>query len=388
MIDHFVIQSDEALYFGPPQSVTAGDVTRSRSTFPPPAWAWQGILRTQVLRQGPLGSRLQSARPAEVAASVGPPDALPDGWSISGPLPALVGPDGWEPWLPLPRALGVARPAGAVDASIAWARPQASDGLTSGHPGPLVGVRPPLRLLDHGWISASGLERALQGVSSLPPAALQTPRPKGGGEAWPFDPDRPAQAAICAAKRVGVAIDPNTGLAVDEELYTLTEHRLGSDAGLYGSLERPSGQPLAEGDVALGRGQRPGRMLVGPRLHPAFRSLMAGAHLAGVGGAPRQGLILLLTPALLPSAQIDDPSSIRLGGLTVRTALWQAGPVLGGFSMVGGRPRASAVAVGAGSCLWVEGTAQSLYGALGQRIGAQTSFGFGQTLPLLLPERP
>ncbi|GAA0597299.1 type III-B CRISPR module-associated Cmr3 family protein [Caenispirillum bisanense] len=115
----FLIEPAEAVAFGPPKSSVAGEAHHIRSQFPPSPRTVQGLIRTRLL----LGAEPRpdlgnlAAAPA-IAALVGPPEALPEGWQLRGPFPAALVPAPPEvatdpdeagqvlsPWVPAPRFL-------------------------------------------------------------------------------------------------------------------------------------------------------------------------------------------------------------------------------------------------------------------------------------------
>lgn len=387
----FLVRPLEAVYFGRPQSFFAGEAHHSQGQFPPSCHAFQGMVRSQLLRMArpalDLNDTSKGAK-AERAALVGEPASLPADWQLAGPYPARLLRDGegqlrTEPWFPVPRLL-LAHARG-----VCRARPVASPQAALNDLGEstLLG-RPewaakPLQ----GWIGPAELAYALTGRGAWPAEpAYQSDRP-------PFvhEEDRPGLARDGATARHGMLYFLNT----------LRFHQAGGlPCGLLGWLrgglaERIPADALEDSLGAAGRKEKPAEFMAAPAFVPAFADLLGGRHLPDAVGEGDRFWLITLTPVALadPARPLE-----RLGEVRIRTLGMLSGTplTLGGYSLASKASRPNRRFLPAGTC-WLfrleGGDARSRAAVLRQLNDAHllgdrnlAGFGFGHTLVGLGPQ--
>jgi hypothetical protein len=441
----------DRLYFGSTKVQTAGEVHGGRSEFPPSPYTLAGILRTHLLEGAEPTLDLDDWSPSARSQRerlVGSAEQLPSGWRILGPFPAcetvihneLPEPQcapaqgrraqppqeyggsqelELEPWLPLPawftyadgclhphrflqfRGAGVEHEGGRPPSA-----PMADDDERLGSKGWWVG-KPTLHSgkaeQTVRWVPASVLKRLLSATTPVEIA----------GEpwflSWSRDPSRPAEPPFVKREIApGVALDPNTGTAMDSMLYSLEMLRFKPRSGLLALLEGELQAPLRASTLTqgMGRAGRKGQAIafepVGERLSRSWDGLLDVEHLSQ--GTERSTFwIYLGTPARLDEpysavpAQLREmaPSGIHVVLLSIAVDLPR---VIGGMAVDGGRPRDNGLYAPAGSGWLVQlsgGTAEERTMLLKRFHGRATlgpererAFGFGLTLVGRGPEVP
>lgn len=388
----FTWRALDTLYFGPPVSMTAGELNNGRSLFPPPPMSFQGMVRTRLLTAANPPLDLDDWSPGAVqerAQLIGGPDRLPDGWQITGPFPARLG-GTVEPWFPAPRFALRGQGSRPGDA------PALAHRIRSSHPGcndlhpdvnksrwqvgaPEQGASEPVS----GWVSAGNLLWLLSGA--------------GGWDRRGFALDLPP--FVKRERRTGLAIDASTGSAMDGLLYSLETLRMEAGSGFLGRLvaDLPARLPassLTSGMGSAGRGARPVQFdLAGP-LDTSWEQIRAGAHLPRDVADGAQFWLVAIAPARVEDPWAPLPAAMH-GDVTctVRAALVGPPLVLGGFSLAGrngSESRPNRPHTPAGSAWLVElrgGDAPARRRALEglhdkPSIGAAADqgFGFGHTL--------
>ncbi len=394
----FLVEPLESVFFGQPRSFNAGEAHRTNSVFPPSPFTFQGLVRSQLLRGASPVLNLDdwsTAARQERERLVGGPDALPAGWQLQGPFPARrvlqEDPDEepWiEPWTPTPRfVLGEQR------------NPQLARLVQSPHPGlndldgaaqsllpcgrPDAGTK--VKPLE-GWISPANLLAALTGQGAWQPKQHHRQHPPFVN--WEYQP--------------GLAIDSGSGSAEHGMLYFLNSLRFDRDSGLLGILQGALDPRLSLSalESATGSAGRKGRVVQFSgveRFHPAWETLMTGAHLPQAAEDNATFWLLALTPARLIEPlrlELNPPSGMRcelLAALTGRPV------ALGGYQMATGKSRANRLYVPAGSAWLLRfsgGTPADRAGFLQQLNNShplgpreEVAFGFGHTLVGLGPEQ-
>jgi CRISPR-associated protein Cmr3 len=422
----FWLRPLDTLYFGPPNAMPAGEVNNGRSLFPPPIMALQGMVRTRLLaRAAPalnLSDRTPETRRA-IEGLVGPPEQLPAGWQLEGPLPMrLIAEDGdvcAQPWVPAPRFLlqpdservtGATPPLPAAafegPETRATAHPGRNDlttGLADGTPltlGLPRSSRAKPRPLS-GWLSADNLWRALNGERFWD--ALNG---EGRWDEKGYDAALPP--FVRYEHKAGVEIDPKLGAAKDQRLFFLEVLRFAPDAGLAAWLDaslppRLSAQSLLEG---VGRAGRAGRMVAFEPLPPfcsSWQKLWRGDHLtvAALERSSRDkhtfAWLVALTPTRIDDPQRPDLSAIKPPGITlsVRGAILDKPLVIGGYKISEHRSRPNRAYIPGGSAWLLELSGGSLDARLDvlRRLHAvhplgpreEARFGFGLTVVGLAP---
>ena len=383
----FLLRPLEAVYFGPPASMPAGDAHRGESLFPPTPRTWQGIVRSRLLAAArpalDLNDWSRAAR-EQRRRLVGPPERLPDGWQLAPVLPADTARGETRPWVPTPRFLlrsatsstpVIAHPmpaddCGETDLGAAGTRAMLAVGA------PEAGEIRPCA----GWLDARNLYWALGGPGSWSPDGHSTTLP-------PF---------VAYERRSGVEIDGRRHAAKHGLLYFLRTVRFRPDSGLLGELtgELDSALPEDALHTGLARAGRGGRLAAferAPQPADTWRDLRAGRHLPEAVPDGTRFWLVTQSPARLESPH--DPT-VRIplpAGVTIEfcAALTGRAELIGGYDMTSGSPRANRGYVPAGSAwlLRVRGSSDSaraaarraLHGAypLGDREEAR--FGFGYT---------
>lgn len=348
----------ETQFYGRPRSFNAGESHHAESEFPPSPQAFQGLIRSQLLRavKPPLDLDDWSERARDQrSVLVGEPGRLPEGWQIAGPLPARrIGVEleaGWpeeriEPWVAAPRFLLQGRAGGPVAAEpIASTHPALSDlgedVAWLGRPRSGADCKPL-----SGWIGPDNLRRALAGASP---------------ETWdPRQHRRGLPPFVRKEAQPGIALDRDRNTARDAMLYRLDALRFEAGGGWYGRFsgaldERITDHALTDGAANAGRKGRVVAFEPAPEPVEAWRSVCRGEHLKDTdpGGA---FWLLLLSPVHLadprrPALHVTLPGGVRP---VFRAALTGPPVVIGGYAMVGSRPRPNLAYVPAGSA-WLFG---------------------------------
>lgn len=253
----FVVEPVDVLFFGPPASTTAGEQHGSRSLFPPPLSAWQGLIRGRILQAQKLRFALNDRSAGAVQERervIGKPDQLPPGWSIRGPWPARPEPTGsgaLEPWFPAPLWVRVpAKGEGAPhqarrmpDAALTGLRSSARAG------GQAVAVAARVdgdtERSVQGWVSAREMLRLLRGEEpGLEPGCY--------GELPPF---------VHYESRPGLALDER-GTAAPGMLYFDHVLRFEPGCGLAGTLDVPGSTAMGALESGQSGAGRKGRGVV------------------------------------------------------------------------------------------------------------------------------
>ena len=396
----FLIRPLEPLYFGPPRSFSAGENHYSVSQFPPSPFAFQGLIRSHLLRSvsDPPLDLNDWSKPAvlEREKIVGRPSGLPSDWQIKGPLPANVSSDSRTsgldasiaaPWVPAPGFLM------GESGQPEFARPVRSthEGMNDLDNAFVLLGRPELGLLSSigGWIGPNNLLYALS-----------------GGKKGKWDPDEyadPYPPFIRSEFQPGVAIDSDAGSSVHGMLYALESLRFGHGTGLLGWFsgsidERIPLDAFERGIVGAGRKGRIAFMEKVESLHPAWQQILEGTHLPHRVEESACFWLVALTPArmsnhLHPEIKTDLSPGIRV---IFKGAVRRGSVTLGGYQMATGKSRSNRHYFPAGS-VWLfqlkggdpetRATALRLLNdsaALGS--GGETSFGFGHTLVGIGPD--
>lgn len=403
----FLVAPLNTLWLRGATPMDAGGVTGAASAdlmFPPTAWTWQGMIRTRVL-EALLGERLRTASSSEIAAMVGGPDALPPGWRIRGPFPAVRSMDrrgrsSVMPWVPWPRCVGVSWSGpycGATSTRYLAPRRVERDGLVAtsaqevgGETGHRALLRPGYAMPDEGWMSLATLMGAIDEGSREAPGAR-----------WRWDEvcwstkrsDAALPPFVHVETRTGLEIGAD-GIAEDHMLYTAPHLRFDDEAGLWGLLEGapPDIAGTLQGGVAhLGRKARVAT------LHTAdvpddLMDFLTGARLRRVAEESLQALeyvrVVLLTPALVPTeghGASAVPFEVPEGAKLIAHQA-SPGPFVGGTNWAArsSRPLQSTFAAGS---VWVFhlanpetrlDDAKRLAGADTSRLTVAERFGFAQ----------
>lgn len=371
----FYVVPDDTLWLRSGEPFVAGESDHSGVLFPPSPWSWQGMVRTRLLVAA-FGDALAGLSRSIIEARIGPPDRLPLGWRLSGPLPArelrVLSANGSaerrvEPWVPWPLFLSEARDHQAPQRVRSFG--PSPEGLISRKlPGGEMEVLAFGRggRSGAGWISASNLCWALfgQGVWDVKGACSASKSRSGGGALPPFVRDE---------LRPGVAVTRASGRALDSMLYTAAHHRFAPGAGLWGALDGAGSEErmaLSAGPALLGRRERTVTL---EQLQPVerFESLLQGEHLSPLVNSPDSVhlRVVLLSPAIAEPS-IPTPFSLPRGA-RLRAVQTSAGPAIGGFDRVGGGGRPVRGTWAAGSSFWVEVPSRDPDGALDDRAWRQ-----------------
>lgn len=367
----FFVRPLDVAFFGPPEAQSAGDTHYSRSLFPPPPRAFQGLVRTRLLAAAELryslADRSKEAQ-RERQQLVGGPDALPSGWQIEGPLPVEridareQGEEKFMPWVSAPAFL-VRAPEGkrpplrtrriqldsndhALGGVAGRTRPPEQDVLgTRG----FVGAEPL-----EGWIDAKNLLWALSGEGS-----------------WAHERFRPLPRMVRRELRVGLALEPGTRQAKDRMLYAVDQLRFNGSGGFVGTLRVPGGLPaqlsaaaLTTGTAPFGRWHRLAALEPPPALVDEWNRIVRGEHLPEKPSAEDCFWMVALTPFRSGTATSGDSAGPRSEHSTLRPQVHsvngadcvevlgaQLGKsmVLGGLSLADGKARPNRTYVAAGS---------------------------------------
>lgn len=343
----FFVEPLESLMFGRPQSFLAGEAHGAASQFPPSAYAFQGLLRTHLLHASKHPIDLEDLRSRErIEALVGTPDALKDGWQITGPYPArFVTREDYpvlEPWLPIPRFLV------RTDQGIIRVRPLSNEqgGLNDLGVQTMFG-RPELGPCEtmKGWLSASALWKVLSAVDRDETWSCSST--DWSGELPPF---------VLRESRPGLAIEPGTATAKDEMLYFLDTLRFSHRSGFWGRLTAPNlddfePNALTKGMSSFGRKGRLVRFDAVAEFDPAWRRVDLGEHLPTSVNETDRFWLITLSPLRVEDTRnltprISLPPDVVVH---VEAALTGSPLVLGGFSLANGAARPNRLYAPAGS---------------------------------------
>ena len=396
----FVARPMGPLFFGDTRPNQAGELHHAWSRFPPPVRAWQGLLRTHLLRAVRPAldlndhSRVARERCKEL---VGSAHRLPRGWQIHGAMPAeLCAEDGeagepaWLPWLPMP-AMTLKEKRKEQPDCLRYPRPlpDRQGGLPENQP--LLG-RPDLDCrAAGGWCSARTLLALLGGeLEGKPLKSLE----------WTPDVRPPF---VREETQSGLALDNRAGRsanAMNGMLYFQRQLRLDDGCGFIGGIEGalPEGldpSALSQAQATWGRKARPVALETTERLASAWRALQSGEHLGDFRNAVDEQdcfWLITLTPVALDEPTHPQPRLEDFPGVRFITEGAIAGrPVtVGGFDMARGEPLENQAMLPAGAS-WLfrleGGDGQTRAAALralnnGFRLGHphQAAFGYGQTL--------
>lgn len=347
----FLVRPIDTVYFGGAGGIAAGEVHHGESVFPPSPWAFQGLIRTQLLRGVrpalDLNDWTREAREAR-AQLVGGPDHLPPGWQITGPFPyGAVADAAPELWFATPQFLLKRHGKDPTPVRAEMIEPihrGLSDRTDPGddREGPLLGA--PHVDVDGpfgGWVSATTL------------AALLT------GSDAPFEHRRRLPPFVTTEQRVGLAIDADKGTARDGMLYSLRSLRFARGAGFIGWLEGAFPEVFDEAALhhGVGRAGKAARRVAFepiPALPPAWQALVEGHHLPERVSEARRFWLVLLSPLRLADAA--RPLAELPGGVQPvwHGCLLGKPQIIGGFKFAEGRSRANRAYVPAGSA-WLFG---------------------------------
>jgi CRISPR-associated protein (Cas_Cmr3) len=354
----FLLKPIEPLYFGGPSSFGAGEQHVGQSEFPPTPFAFQGLVRSHILRfvEKPaldLNDWSVKAR-NERKELVGEPDSLPEGWQIQGPYPTFMKKEKNEfnmddffaaPWVPAPRFLL------DHDPNPLHARPMITPhlGINDLCTGPikknlLLLGRPEKNALSpiKGWIGPENLLFALAGEG------MQTWRPEKHNEELP--------PFIKNEFQPGVAIDPDTSTAIPGKLYTLKTLRFDKNAGLAGwfkgSIDKRVPFDLFEtGVVGAGRKGRIALFEKTENFHPDWAKVISGKHLPDTVDENDSFWLLTITPVRLQYPAEPDLKNYLPPDITIviRGALTGSPAIIGGYQMATGHSRFNRKYLPAGS---------------------------------------
>jgi CRISPR/Cas system CMR-associated protein Cmr3 (group 5 of RAMP superfamily) len=391
----FLVEPLEPVVFGPPRSFTAAEVRRARSQFPPSPLTFQGLVRSQLLRnvrpELDLDDWSNSAK-AERAKLVGDPQTLPEGWKMEGPFPACfnnavnAAEVFVEPWVRTPRFLlghrGVALHAREIISTHPGLNDIGSDTLLFGRPDP--GALKPV----NGWIGPENLWFAL---------ACE------GKNIWSKDSWRPYLPPFVRFEhQPGLAIDAETTSARFGMLYFIDSLRFDRNSGLMGNLQASLDDRLQPESLGIGAGSvgRKGRLALFrsiERVHPIWDKVMEGQHLPEEVSNNSHFWLINLTPV-----HLEDPlkPKIRMSYLPdvkidIRAALTGRPIPVGGYEIATGRPRPVRHYIPEGSAWLIRlsgGTSEDRRNCLFKMHNAHclgpsedAAFGFGHTLVGLGP---
>ncbi len=296
----FLVRPLGALYFGPPRRFDAGVDHHGVTFFPPPQSAFQGMIRSQLLREAGVDLLREKEK---IAQLVGEPSRLPDGWQIRGPLPARVvdddGNERLEPWVPAPAFLYKEERPDQPSLKPASIFESGLPAVQASVPGVALGLpRVPKARPAGGWLSAQGLKEVLSGRSLDSDQVAKHWRT----ELPPF---------VEYEDQPGLALEPTRhGVARHGMLYFLRKVRFrqvsgGLISGFWGGLHISHGTqglpdlPLNGTLGAAGRKSLPVAFEKAPKPVKAWRSLEAGDHLPPEVGEDERFWLMICTPVAL-----------------------------------------------------------------------------------------
>ncbi len=354
----FLLKPLEPLYFGGPSSFGAGEKHIGVSEFPPTPFAFQGLVRSHLLRsaQDPMLdlNDWSDAAKTERKKLVGEPDALPDGWQIQGPFPACLETHKDEfgfndtyssPWVPAPRFL-LQHHSGPLHARpIDTGHPGINDLETGSTPKRLLLLgRPEKNALSPigGWIGPENFLFALAGDGVTNWQSNQY--------AEDFPP------FIKNESQPGVAIDRETATAAPGKLYMLKARRFAQNAGLIGWFSgntdtRIPTDLFSKGAAGAGRKGRVALFENSEIYHPDWKKVMAGRHLPDKVNENDAFWLVAVTPVRLNDPTVPELNQLLPSGisLVVRGALTGPPVIVGGYQMATGRSRLNRPYLPAGS---------------------------------------
>ena len=359
----FLIRPLGALYFGRPQSFFAGEAHRARSLFPPPQSAFQGMVRSQLLRAAGVDFRKDGIH-QRISELVGTPDELPSDWQLRGPFPATMSKKGLQPWLPAPRYL-VATSKGEAHPGLLVGRPlDTVGGLPmrasvhqggSGNPPVLVGRpdRSDVKGPAEGWVAPHLLRELLAGEKSEWPHVSD----KDWAAPWP--------PFVHAENRPGLGLqrpdEENPGIAAHGMLYFQEQVRIvqkhGRPAGFYGWLEAPKVDGAIPNDALtqdLGMAGRKGMPVAFEAvecLAPDWKALLEGDYLPEKVEENQRFWLTAFTPVRPTDLWSPVRERILPDGVELVVEAVLAGKVetFGGLRMADRRSRANRAFLPAGS---------------------------------------
>ncbi|HSR52010.1 MAG TPA: type III-B CRISPR module-associated Cmr3 family protein [Acidobacteriota bacterium] len=410
----FLIRPLEPLFFGRPQSFTAGDAHHSHSEFPPSPMTFQGLIRTRLLSAARPPLNLDDWSPAarkERESLIGEPDALPEGWQIEGPLPATLarakgnppGEPTLAPWLPAPLFLLKPGPSQhrkrtePVRAQVFASAPEGPDQLKAA-----------LNDLDSDWLLTGDPRNS----SNRPVAGWLGPKnlvlALSGEDLKDWDPSQHAEQLPPFVKfepQAGIALDDprkRPGAARQGMLYQQVCLRFEESAGLWGRLKGPvdsriPSDALTQAAGTAGRKRRLVAFSGSPPLSQDWKALLQGRYLEK---ADDQGYFWLVLVSPLQRDGQRHPAVPPLPNgvnLKFRSALLGSSLTYGGFSMATGKSRPNLPFHPPGSAWLFQlsgGDQESRRSALkllhnGHLLGDRhlARFGFGHTLVGVGPRR-
>lgn len=363
----FFVRPLDVAFFGPPEAQSAGDTHYSRSLFPPPPRAFQGLVRSRLLSAAQLQHPLDNYSPAaqqEREKLVGNSDTLPPGWQIEGPIPVSRSPQTGEhkedeplvPWVAAPAFL-VQRPdQPGTPQKARWIEITPDDHATGGVAGVerpfgqhVLGTRGFTGQPLAGWIDAANLFWALTGEGCWKPEGHQMLPP-----------------IVKRELRVGLAVNRNTRQAEDRMLYAVDQLRFDGQGGFVGTLRTRENLPpslsadaLTHGTAPFGRWHRLAALEPTPRLTPVWTNLTNGTHLPQELEEGTLFWMVAITPWRLDPPPNSAPEQSALqprihsvegaNQIEILGALLGKSITLGGFSMAHRQARPNQIYVPAGS---------------------------------------
>lgn len=354
----FLLKPLEPLYFGGPSSFGAGEKHVGISEFPPTPFAFQGLLRSHLLRSisNPtldLNDWSDAAK-NERKKFVGDPGSLPEGWQIQGPYPAIqkklkneFGLDDvvMEPWVPTPRFLLLHELLPLHARPVISVHPGINDlGTKPGNNRLLLLGRPEENALSPlgGWIGPENFFSALTGEETAP---------------WDRNQFRESfPEFIKIEHQPGVAINSETATAEPGKLYMLKALRFSGNSGLAGWFSgnvdgRIPTDPFSRGAAGAGRKGRVALFEDIAKLHPAWEKVASGKHLPDKVEENDSFWLVAVSPVRLknpaePEISSHLPPDISL---VVRGALTGPPVIAGGYQMATGQSRLNKPYLPAGS---------------------------------------
>lgn len=403
----FLLRPLDWVSFGEPRPSAASESHHRGTALPPTPTAFQGVIRTALLRAAGLDLADRSPRAqAERDALVGGQDHLPSGWQIRGPFVADVDEEHamLVPWVKCPRFLLRADKTDKRPTRALWITPPRLNNEEGEGPAIVNDLSPTraLHVLGHpkatdafeGWLSPTGLRKALS----------------GNVEGWSCADHAEKFPPFVGQERLpGLQVDPNTWTAQDGMLFFSDVIRFKGRAGIAGWLTGvlPSAIPddaLRRGDLAAcGWRSRPAALEALPdRVDPDWQHVMDGEHLPKEVSEQDTFFLVALTPVpctrdpSLAAIERDLAANVALpDGVRVRVLAMMTGKpiVIGGLSAATRRTRPNQSFWDAGSTFLITlrggdaarraGALQRLNNthALGSRGGAGLgAFGYGHTL--------
>lgn len=380
------------LYFGDGRPVSAGETDHGEGRFPPSPRTMQGIVRTALLRSVPnldLGSGADRAR---IAALVGPPESLPDGWQIAGPWLAQwrAERDGAvtdvSPWLPLPiyfvgqphsETLGVVEPIPCPPGRMRWDIDKIETAPRADHRSRISAF----------YVGPKGLRVVLTGgIPSMEQVHPEFPK------------------FVARETRIGLRVEPEREVAEEGMLYTLGYRRFADNSGLVvrfqGALKDGlEADSLTHGMTSIGGRTRVARLLSVSSWSAEFAAALRHNHLPSEPSDGERFWLWTTTPVPLDQPWAPEFAIPSIGGarLEVVTAVIGRSEAIGGFALSEDRSQASVRHTPAGSA-WLVAVCggepdergmllRSLHDAFPFRSdpAAPSAMGFGHTLVSRLP---